>query len=161
MCGLLKGRFCTTQVAPLGHRVQARGVPGLDVARGKKQVWHPYVRTWGLSETNVLYWRKYLWHCFDFSVPAAVIRRLGNCAPMPPLVTPLVQASGGCSVCLFNWWCFLFTISKGIFLRTASFHVNVNGSLNYKWYCASGWPCVLGDLAFYPMIPVTLLLFLT
>ena len=38
MCGLLKGRFCTTQVAPLGHRVQARGVPGLDVARGKKQV---------------------------------------------------------------------------------------------------------------------------
>jgi len=27
------------------------------------------VRTWCLSEPNALYWRKYLWHCWDFSSP--------------------------------------------------------------------------------------------
>ena len=29
----------------------------------------PHVRTWGLSEANVLHWRKYLWQCWDFSAP--------------------------------------------------------------------------------------------
>jgi len=38
-------------------------VARLDGARGKKRVWRPHVRTWGLSEFNVLYWRKYWWHC--------------------------------------------------------------------------------------------------
>ena len=32
-------------------------VTKLDGARGKKQVWRPYVWTWGLSEANALYWR--------------------------------------------------------------------------------------------------------
>jgi len=48
---------------------KTRGVTRLDGARGKKQVWHSHVRTWSLSEVNVLYWRKYLWHCWDFSAP--------------------------------------------------------------------------------------------
>jgi len=48
----------------------------LDGARGKKQVWRPYVRTWGISEANLLYRRKYLWHCWDFSAPLTVIRHL-------------------------------------------------------------------------------------
>jgi len=47
-----------------------RGVTRLDGARGKKQVWHPHVQTWGFSEENLLYWRKYLWHCWDFSAPS-------------------------------------------------------------------------------------------
>jgi len=51
-----------------------RGATRLDGARGKKQVWRPHVWTWGLSEANVLYWRKYLWHCWDFSVSPATIR---------------------------------------------------------------------------------------
>jgi len=42
-----------------------------------------HVRTWGLSEAYVLYWIKYLWHCWAFSSPHAVIRRPGNCAPRP------------------------------------------------------------------------------
>jgi len=46
------------------------------------QVWRPHVRTWGLSEVYVLYWRKYLWHCWDFSAPSAVFRHPGNCAPI-------------------------------------------------------------------------------
>jgi len=50
-------------------RYTSRGVTRLDGARGKKQVWRPRVRTYGLSEANVLYWRKYLWHCWDFSAP--------------------------------------------------------------------------------------------
>jgi len=44
-----------------------RGVTRLDGARGKKQVWRLHIRTWGLSEANVLYWRKCLWHYLGFS----------------------------------------------------------------------------------------------
>ena len=35
----------------------------------------PRGRTWDISEVNVVYWRKYLWHCWDFSAYPAVIRR--------------------------------------------------------------------------------------
>ena len=90
-----------------------RCVTRLDAARGMKQVWRPHVRTWGLSEANVLYWKKYLWQwsCWDFSAPLAVIRppaviwrpivirQPGNCAPLAPLVTRLTtppQASNSC-----------------------------------------------------------------
>jgi len=62
----------------------------------RKPVWRPHVRTWGLSEANSLYWRKCMWHCWDFSAPSAVIRRslqwLGAgelLPPCPSLVTPL------------------------------------------------------------------------
>jgi len=41
----------------------------LDGTHGKKQIWRSHLRTWGLSEANALYWRKYLWHCWDFSAP--------------------------------------------------------------------------------------------
>jgi len=40
--------------------ITARGGTRLDGARASKQVWHPHVRTWGLSETNVLYWSSIL-----------------------------------------------------------------------------------------------------
>ena len=76
---------------------QHRGVTRLDGARDKKQVWRPHVRTWGFSEVNVLYWRNYLWHCWDFSAPpqsfgaSIVIRRPGNCSPFAPIVIPLKQ----------------------------------------------------------------------
>jgi len=65
-----------------------RSVTRLDGAWGKKQIWCSRVRIWGLSEANVLFWKKCLWHCCDFLTPA-VIRRPGNSAPVP-LVTPLV-----------------------------------------------------------------------
>jgi len=65
---------------------------------GKKQVWRPYVRTWRFSEANVLYWRKYLWHCLDLSAPPAVIRRPQNdsapgelCLLMPPRYVSVPQ----------------------------------------------------------------------
>jgi len=60
------------------------GVTRLNGARGKKQVWRPSVRTWRLSEANPLHWRKYLWHCWDFSALLAVIWRPGNCSPHSP-----------------------------------------------------------------------------
>ena len=41
---------------------------------GEKASLAPRVRTWGLSEENLLYLRKYLWHCWEFSAPPAVIR---------------------------------------------------------------------------------------
>ena len=34
-----------------------------------QDVWRSHFRAWGLSEANVLYWRKYLWHCWDFAAP--------------------------------------------------------------------------------------------
>jgi len=75
--------------------------------RGKNQVWRPHVRTWSLSEANVLYWRKHSWHCWDFSAPLAVTRRPENCSLLAPpptaFVTPLLvsspkQAPTPCSV---------------------------------------------------------------
>ena len=59
-----------------------RGVARLDGARGKKQVGRPCVRTWGFSKVNVLYWRKYLWHCWDFSAPSELW------PPCPPRYVP-------------------------------------------------------------------------
>ena len=73
-----------------------RGVTRYDGPRGKKQIWRHHVRTWGLSEANVLHWRKYLWHCWYFSGPPAVIRRPHSdsapwelCSPCPHFVRPL------------------------------------------------------------------------
>ena len=34
--------------------ITARGATKLDGVRGKKQVWRPYVRTWGLPKANLL-----------------------------------------------------------------------------------------------------------
>jgi len=63
--------------------VMCRSVTRLDGAWGKKQVWRPHVRTWGLSEANVglLFWKKWLWHCCDFMTPV-VIRRPRHCASL-------------------------------------------------------------------------------
>jgi len=49
-----------------------RNVTRLDGTRDGRQVWHPFVWTWVLSEANVLCWKKYLWHCWDFSAPSTV-----------------------------------------------------------------------------------------
>jgi len=43
-----------------------RGVTRLVGARGKK-----HVRTWDLSEANLLYWRKCLWHFWTFRRPSS------------------------------------------------------------------------------------------
>ena len=48
--------------------------------RGK--FWRPHIGTWGLSEANVLYWRKYLWHCWDFSAPPQWFGDRGNMSPL-------------------------------------------------------------------------------
>jgi len=71
--------------------VMTKSVTRLDGARGKKQIWRPHVRTWGLSEAIVLHWRRYLWHCWAFSAPPAVIRWPHSdsepgelCPPCPP-----------------------------------------------------------------------------
>jgi len=51
----------------------SRGVTGLDAARGKKQVWRPYVWTWDVSDIVGTLWRP------------IVIRHPENCAPLGPL----------------------------------------------------------------------------
>jgi len=52
---------------------RSRGVTRLDGTRGKTQVWRSHCRTWSLSEENLLYWRKCLWHCWDFWASPLVI----------------------------------------------------------------------------------------
>ena len=70
--------------------IEGRRVTRLDGARGKKQLWHPNIRTWGISEGNLLYWRKYLWMLGRFATSGrhlatpAGIQRPGNCAPLTP-----------------------------------------------------------------------------
>jgi len=57
----------------------SRGVTRLDGARGKKQVWHPYVWTWDLSDIVGDLWRPH-----SDSAP-------GELCPLSPLVTPLLS----------------------------------------------------------------------
>ena len=49
-----------------GRSKFAKGLP--------KQAWRSRVGTWRLLKANALYWRKYLWHCWDFTAHPAVIR---------------------------------------------------------------------------------------
>ena len=72
-----------------------RGVTRLDGARGKKQVWGPHVRTWGLSEANVLHLRKYLRRYWTFWCPSQSFRAPRSdsaprelCPPCPPRYAP-------------------------------------------------------------------------
>jgi len=44
--------------------------------------------TWEFSEENLLHWRKYMWHCWDFSAPPAVIRLPGIVASLPSSLRP-------------------------------------------------------------------------
>ena len=60
-----------------------RGVATLDGAWGKKQVWCFHVRTWDLSEANVLFWKS-AYGIAVTSWPPAVIRPPRNCAPLAP-----------------------------------------------------------------------------
>jgi len=48
----------------------------LDGTQGKKQFW--LVQNWGLSEANLLHWRKYLWHSWDVLSPTAAVRHPHN-----------------------------------------------------------------------------------
>jgi len=64
-------------------------VTRLDGARGKKQIWRPHVRTWDLSELNVLYWTKYtcdivgtFWRPRNDSAPGELR------SPFPPSLRP-------------------------------------------------------------------------
>ena len=74
----------------VGYLRVTRCVRRLDGARGKKQVWHPHIRTWALSEANLL-----LVTLLGFSALPAVIRRphydlaSGELCTLSPFVTLL------------------------------------------------------------------------
>jgi len=82
----LKRGWCRQELRIFG--TCTRGVMTLDGARGKKQDGLPHVRNWGLSEVNVLYWRKYLWHCWNYLAPRSHSAP-GDCTHFAPLDTPL------------------------------------------------------------------------
>ena len=62
-----------------------RGVTRLDGAWGNKYVWRSHVRTWGLSEANVLFRKKFLWHCCDFLGLRSDLASGELCPPAPSL----------------------------------------------------------------------------
>ena len=64
-----------------------RGVTRLDGAWDKKKVWRPHIRTWGIWQENVLFWKSAYGIVMSFA--PTVIRRPGN-IPLAPLVTSLV-----------------------------------------------------------------------
>ena len=64
---------------------------GRTEVRGKKQVLRFHVRTWGLSEANLLYWRKHLRLGRDFSAPPEIRR--------PGIFAPLVMSPAGAALC--------------------------------------------------------------
>ena len=91
---------CVTIIAPAlswQGRNEVRWRPG------QKTTLHPHVRTWGLSEANLLYWGKYLWHCWDFSAPLAGIRRPGNYSPLSPSLRPCSGAKFTIYRCMLHW----------------------------------------------------------
>jgi len=70
--------------------ITVRGATKLDGARDKKQVWRPYVRTWGLSEANALHWS-------SCDIVRTFRRPHSDLAPgelcrLPLVVTPLIAA---------------------------------------------------------------------
>jgi len=89
--------------------------------QGRNEIrWHPGqearlaspVRTWGLPEGNLLYYRKYFWNCWDFRRPQqtfgppAVIRRSHDdltpgelCPPYPPSLRPWFYVKYFAHVC--------------------------------------------------------------
>ena len=70
--------------------ITVRGATKLDGARVKKQVWRPYVQTWGISEANVLHWS-------SCGIVRTFRRPHSDSAPrelclLPLVVTPLITA---------------------------------------------------------------------
>ena len=82
-----------SRIKKLGRPLQAGAQRGEMAAGARSKFGAPHVRTWDLSEANMLYWRKYFWHWWDFSTPPAVIRRPGNCAPLAPSLRPWVPGA--------------------------------------------------------------------
>ena len=56
----------------------------------------PHVRTWGLSEANVLFWKKCSWRCWNFLAPRSDSAPR-NRAPLPPSL---------------RLWCYAMKIGK-------------------------------------------------
>ena len=64
--------------------VVCRGVTRLDGAWGEKQVWRPYVRTWGLFGNKCTVLKQVLYDIVLTFWSPAMIRRPGNCAALLP-----------------------------------------------------------------------------
>jgi len=81
---------------------RSNGVTRLDGAQGEKQLWRSHVRTWGLSEANVLYWRACDIVGTFWGAPPVIRRPHSDsapgalCPPCPPSLRP-------CPDLLFRW----------------------------------------------------------
>ena len=67
----------------------SRGVKRLDGARNTKQVWRPHVRTWGLSEANLLLKKVLVTLFWLFGPPRSDSAPGELLPPCPPVVKPL------------------------------------------------------------------------
>ena len=86
-----------------------RGVTRLDGVRGKNQIWRPHNWIWGLMEANLLYWRKYLWHCWKFSAPPQsfgapiMISVPGELLPLAPACYVPEWYGSICEITISGW----------------------------------------------------------
>ena len=114
-----------------------RDATRLDCARGKKYVCRIHVWTWGLSEANLLCWRKYLWHCWNFSAPPAVIRRShSDSAPrdLCPLVAPLHTCPKWCNAFLTEQQAYIGSAKTQTFTISTALLQTLAGSRSAKHY---------------------------
>ena len=92
----------------------------------------PHIQTFGLWVVNVLYWRKYLWHCWDFSGPPAVAvigRPHSNSAPVE-LCRPCPPRYAHARNTIASYWSQTSTLEN---LRTKPFQVETL-ALNGGWH---------------------------
>ena len=87
-------------------RQSDRGVTRLDGPLGKKQVWRHHVRTSSLSAANILYLRKYLLHCWEFSAPPQWFGAGELCALAPPYYAHALRLHMSQIHCsgVMQWW---------------------------------------------------------
>ena len=94
----------------------------------------------GLSETNVLYWRKYLRHFWDFSTPPQWFGARGIALPLLCLCTHLRQSDFHFDYDqVFDFNCYLPQVHKKIFsiMETLTFkmpeNISANPSRDQRW----------------------------
>jgi len=87
-------------------RQSDRGVTRLDGPLGKKQVWRHHVRTSSLSAANILYLRKYLLHCWEFSAPPQWFGAGELCTLAPPCYAHALRLHMSQIHCsgVMQWW---------------------------------------------------------
>jgi len=97
---LLKVSFSSElQLCAEQERNEVRWRPGQEASLA------PHIRTWGLSEANALYWRRYFWNCGTFRRRLKWFGARGIVSPLRPRSAPGAEAIVIATACWGKkWW---------------------------------------------------------